>query len=292
MFASQISPPLAPSCAAGFEPDAGHLYWLQSYALGGSLQRSPLSLQRIQQQLPPLPSQDPAAAAQQQQRPLCFIVDIGGFPAAALLLQAAPGPAGRPEGELQLLLAAVFPEMEQAASVMAALASYALQQLLAYGTPLSLQQGNVLVLPVLQRVAGRAPGEPPASGSPAAPLLRIAAAPSSMEGWLRHSVQFAPGLSMDALALAVAGHMQDLSDPSQSLAPFPVADNGAYADADPAPDPASVQAVLHAARRLSQAWQEAAPSGAAEESAAAELYGEVAATVAGFMEAAGFPGEL
>lgn len=252
-----------------------------------------LALEQIRQALVPATPDAP---------PLCFVAEIGGCPAAALLLQPVGGaaetqlarqPAGQQGRQLQLLLAAVFPEMQERAQVLAALVTYALQQLVADGAPLTVQQGALLVLPALQRLAAAAfDGMPPsaASADPSMPLLTVATSPfgtaadPAQVSWLLHRTQFAPGLSLDGFVLAVSAHMQEFSaSPQTSITALAAAP----------PDAAAVAAVVQAARRISQAWQDAGPAGAgAEEAAAEELVGEVTAVVAGFMDAAGFPSEF
>lgn len=280
------------SLTAGCQADADHLFWLHSYAVAGGLQENVLTLEHIKQALVPAVPNAP---------PLCFVAEIGGYPAAALLLQpseqaAAAQPvrqaAGQQGRELQLLLAAVFPEMQERAQVLAALVSYVMQQLVADGTTLSVQQGGLLVLPALHRLAPAVFDGLPASAvtpDPAALLLSVATSPFSTAGdlaqmsWLLHRTQFAPGLSLDGFVLAVSAHMQEFSaSPNTSITPL----------AAVPPDAAAVAAVVRAARRISQAWQDAAAVGTgAEEAAAEELIGEVTAVVTGFMDAAGFPSE-
>jgi 3-oxoacyl-(acyl-carrier-protein) synthase len=272
--------------------DADHLFWLHSYAVAGGLQRNVLTLEHIKQALVPAVPGAP---------PLCFVAEIGGYPAAALLLQPAEQAAeeqparqaaGQQGRELQLLLAAVFPEMQERAQVLAALLSYTLQQLVADGATLTVQQGSLLVLPALHRLAPAAFDGLPASavtGDASAPLLSIASSPfgaaadPAQLSWLLYRTQFAPGMSLDGFVLAVSAHMQEFSaSPHTSITPLAAAP----------PDAAAVAAVVRAARRISQAWQDAGPAGAgAEEAAAEELVGEVTAVVTGFMDAAGFPTE-
>jgi hypothetical protein len=273
-----------PFAIAGRESDADHLYWLQSYPLGGNLQRSALSMQQIQQQLPPL------YGSQHQLQPLCWVAEIGGYPAAALMLQPAAQQQhkhGRIGQVLEVLLAAVFPEMEQSAEVFAALASYALQQLLADSSVAEVVQGNLLLLPAMQRQAADASGASPASGAPGALLLRFTSS-SPQQQWLRRSLKYAAGCSLDLLASAVAAHMQDLAAGNPDASGAAAAGNLAAASADAA----SVAAVVRAARRLSSMWTDGpAASPGAEEAAAEELFADATAVVTGFMEAAGFPSE-
>lgn len=226
-------------------------------------------------------------------QPLCLVVDIGGLPAAAVMLAPAPA-AGTADGAhaLQVQLAAVFPDMEQSEGVAAALLSYALAQLRADGATTALQQGNTRLLPALAAVGALTPGAPAPSSAPDAPLLTLSAA--ALEGdsapagaaaqqpaLLEHSLRFAPGVGLDGLAAALAGSMQDLSAAAPTDAATAAAAHG----------------VLHAARRISQQWQAAAAGGGgpsragSETAAAAEVLAEVSAVVAGFMEAAGYSSE-
>lgn len=280
-----------PSLSTGCLADADHLFWLHSYAVAGGLQRNVLTLEQIRQALAPA---SPGAP------PLCFVAEIGGYPAAALLLQPVAdstteqlgGQPARQGRQLQLLLAAVFPEMQERAQVLAALTNYAQQQLAADGTTLEVLQGALLVLPALHRLAPAVFDGAPAnavSADASAPLFAIASSPFAtaldaiQASWLLHRIEHAPGLSLDGFVLAVSAHMQEFSaSPLPAIAPLAAAP----------PDAAAVAAVVRAARRISQAWQDAGPAGAgAEEAAAEELVGEVMAVVTGFLDAAGFPSE-
>ena len=82
-----------------------------------------------------------------------------------MLQPAAQQQQGQQGEVLEVLLAAVFPEMEQSAEVFAALASYALQQLLASSSVAEVVQGNLLLLPAMQRQAADASGPPPADAT-------------------------------------------------------------------------------------------------------------------------------
>lgn len=314
-----LPPLLLPSSSLslppGREADTDHLYWLQSYSLGGSLQRNALSLQKLQRALPPATGDAP---------PLCFVAEIGGAPAAALLLQPAeeaPAAAAAPEPQqgrvLQVLLAAAFPGLDQCAEVMGALLSYALCQLVADGATAALQQGNLLLLPGMQLLAPVAV-ELPASEAVDAPVLTIAASEfteddsagsgGSGEGtdaepeqrqeqptaaWQQHSVCFEPGASLDGLASCVAAYLYELSDTHQPFldAQGPTDD----ASAPPPEDADAVAAVLRTARRISRQWQAAAApaatGAAAEAAAAADVFADVSAVVQGFLDAAGFDSE-
>ena len=277
---------------------------------------------------------DPKAMVRQAppQPPLSFVADICGCPAAALVLQpAAAAPpsteqrrrlqarqgAGAPSAllELQVVFAAVFPEMDQSAEVVAALASYALLQLMVANRPVEVQQGNLLLLPAMQRQAGKrgsaaAHLEPPASGAPTAVLLHTHLEPATMAAtsaraamqWQHSTLEFAPGGSLDLLAASVAADMVDLATPALAAAPS-------------APAPAPLPLPLSTSSTVGNPGSEQAPaaadpeacrlslSGALPDSLAAEtgeegdeeggehLDGSVAAVVIGFMEAAGFSSE-
>ena len=258
-------------------------------------------MQQIQQQLPPLPTPSGQQHQQQQQQPLCWVAEIGGYPAAALMMQPADQQQpkqGRQGQVLEVLLAAVFPDMDQSAEVFAALASYALQQLLADRGVAEVAQGNLLLLPAMQRHAATdASGAPPASGAPGALLLRFTSSISStdrglQQQWQQRSLAYAAGCSLDLLASAVTAHMQDLAAGGPDGGPDAAAAASAGMSAAAAADAASVAAVVKAARRLSSLWTDGpAASPGAEEAAAEELFADATAVVTGFMEAAGFPSE-
>ena len=213
-----------------------------------------------------------------------------------MLQPAAQQQQGQQGEVLEVLLAAVFPEMEQSAEVFAALASYALQQLLASSSVAEVVQGNLLLLPAMQRQAADASGPPPASGAPEALLLRCTSSTCStgsgpQQQWQPRSLRYAAGCSLDLLASAVAAHMQDLAAGSPD-GPDAAAAATAGTSAAAAADAASVAAVVKAARRLSSMWTDGpAAAAGAEEAAAEELFADATAVVTGFMEAAGFPSE-
>lgn len=159
--------------------------------------------------------------------PVCFVAEIGGCPAAVLMLQpqqqrqgTPPWPgraqqgqrgAGPPPQELALLMAALFPDADrdQSAGLFMALASYTLQQLLAAGRPAAVRQGNLLLQQLAR--AGSSPGLSRMGSASLADtlLLRVAVAPAAA-GWQQLGLEFAAGHSLDSLALAVAAHMQEL----------------------------------------------------------------------------------
>lgn len=213
---------------AGHIADAEHLYWLQSYALGGGLQRSALSMQQIQECLAP----EGAPHQQGEDGPLCFVAEIGGCPAAVLMLQpqqqrqgTPPWPgraqqaqrgAGQPPRELALLMAALFPDMEreQSAGLFMALASYTLQQLLAAGRPAAVRQGNLLLQQLARGGSGAGLSRMGSSSLADMLMLRVVSAPAggaAAASWQHHSLEFAPAHSLDSMALAVAAHMQELA---------------------------------------------------------------------------------
>jgi hypothetical protein len=346
---------------AGTDADAQQLYWLQSFALGGGLQRGALSLQALHQALappPPLPAAAAAgvsggaaaAAAAGEACGLALVADVGGWAVAALLLQPAQGGGGgggvpaerrgsgqsrqphhyfhteqqqqqtsdsdtfdfiqqsEPQRQLEVQLAAVFPGMQQAAEVFAALASAALELLAASafhagGGGAALRQGGLALLPAMAAAASDDDFcDSGGSGSPAGLLLEVGPEPPLLgggggeAGWRRCMLRFAPGCSLGALAAAVAASMVELSaaPPPPSTAPptRQVSAAAAAATAEACGRRSSVAAVVAGARRLSVLRLEAGPACAAEEEAEAEgLLEEAMAVVEGYMEAAGYDSE-
>ncbi|KAL4457259.1 hypothetical protein ABPG75_012124 [Micractinium tetrahymenae] len=226
------------SIRKGHAFDAEHLYWLQLYALGGGLQRSALSMQQIQECLSPDDDDQQQPKPAGEHGPLCFVAEIGGCPAAVLMLQpqqarqATPPWPGRaqqaqraptpPPQDLSLLMAAMFPEMDrdQCAGLFMALASYTLQQLLAAGRPAAVRQGNLLLQQLARAGSGAGLSRMGSASLADMLLLRVVSAPAgSASGgadtaaarWQQHSLEFASGHSLDSMAVAVAAHMQELA---------------------------------------------------------------------------------
>ena len=232
--------------------------------------------------------------------PLCFVADVAGCPAAALVLRRAPGGRGTLQGQadgeplaLQVLLASVFPDMEQAAEVFAALTSYACEQLLSGAAEVEVQQGNALLLPAMQQHGGGAAalGQAASAAGPETPLLRVAEAALG-DGWLLRQLSFAPGCSLGALAAAVARSMLDLDAAAPDVTAAGAAPAVLPARGEPARPPGSAASVVRAARRLSVLWLDEAPTTEADEAAAAgDLLDEAIGVVVGFMEAASFASE-
>lgn len=243
--------------------------------------------------------------------------------------QHAQQGAGPPPRELALLMAAVFPEVdrEQSAGLFMALASYALQQLLAAGRPAAVRQGNLLLQQLARAGSGAGLSRMGSTSLADMLLLRVVGSPAGGGAgrWQQHSLEFAPGHSLDTMALSVAAHMQELATEPGSApgsrpgsrrasraasrgsrlgtSTEPAAGPGGLSSASSAESGAllaqhSVDTVVRAARRLSALWQQpteapllAAAAPGAEDMAAEELLVDASGVVTGYMEAAGFDSE-